>query len=114
MSAYTTFINSMLDAAFTGTKVLHLYTVGVPSGTGVEVTGGGYSAQTVTMGTSASKVKSLTSGAVFTNLPTGVTIVAYGLTIGGTLVDEGTITPYTADATNNTLTVNYSFSLANT
>ena len=115
MAAYTNFINTMLDTAFTGTKTLHLYTVGVPSGSGVEVSGGSYSAQTVTMSAVSAKVKSLSSSAVFSGLPVGVTIVAYGLKIGGVLVDENNLDqPYTADVSNNTLTLSYSFSLANT
>jgi hypothetical protein len=111
--AVTSFVNSMLDSAFSGgTLTLHLYRTGTPSTTGVEVSGGTYAAQTVTMSSAASKIKSLTSNASFTGLPSQ-TVVAWGLKKAGTLIDEGTFaTSFTPDVTNNTLTVSYSFNAA--
>lgn len=115
MAAQTSFINSMLDTAFTGTITMKLFRTGLPSTTGVEVSGGGYAVQTLTMSAAANKVKASSANATFTNLPTSQTIVAWGVYKNGTLIDENTLSsPYTADITNNTLSLGYSFSLANT
>lgn len=118
MASQTTFINSLLNAAFRGQTYtggvikMHLYTVGVPSGSGVEVTGGSYIAQTLTLSPAASKAVATSANATFTNLPTS-TIVAYGIKSGATLIDEGLLNPsFTADTTNNTLSISYSFNLA--
>lgn len=107
MAFTTAFINSTLDSAFAGTVTMHLYTVGLPSTTGVEVVGGSYSAQTLALGAASGKVKATTTNATFTDLPS-VTIVAYGIKIGGVLKDEGLLSPsFTADVTNNTLDISY-------
>lgn len=114
MAATNTFINTMLDTAFTGTVTMKLFKTGLPSTTGVEISGGSYAAQTLSFSAASAKVKTA-STVTFTNLPTGPTntVVAWGVYIGGVLVDEGTFTsPFTADLTNNTLTTGYSFSLA--
>lgn len=110
MAAQESFINSMLDDGFTGTITMHLYYTGVPSGSGTEVTGGSYAAQTITMGTAASKAISATANAVFTDLPTGTAIVAWGIKKDGTLIDEDTLTtPFLPDIDNNTLELSYTF-----
>lgn len=113
MAATTSFINSMLDDAFTGTFTMKLFKTGTPSTTGVELTGGSYTAQTLTFSAASGKIKAA-SNVTFTNLPTGSTntVVAWGVYEGATLVDEGTFsTAFTPDLTNNSLTAGYSFSL---
>lgn len=103
--AETAFINGMLDSAFTGTLTMRLYQSG-----GTEISGGGYSHQTVTLGTAASKKKSTNSNVIFTNLPTGVTIVAWKVLKDGTVIDSGNLTtPFTADLTSNQLSLSYVF-----
>jgi hypothetical protein len=111
MSAVASFINTMLDTSFTGTITMKLFRVGLPSTTGVEVSGGSYAAQTLTFSSASGKVKAASS-VTFTNLPTGQTIVAYGIYKAGVLVDEGNVASFTPDVTNNSLTITYSFSLA--
>lgn len=114
MSATTSFINSMLTSGFTGTITMELYKTGLPSLTGVQISGGGYAPQTLTMGTASAKTIAATSNAVFSNLPTGSanTVVAWGVKKGGTLIDEGTLSsPFTADITNNELEISYSFEI---
>lgn len=117
MAAQTSFINSLLDAAFRGqthtggTITMKLFTGNLPSLGGTEVTGGSYAAQTVTF--TAADAKTITSDGevTFTDLPTS-TIVAYGIYDDGSLIDEGLINPsFTADVTNNTLGITYEFSL---
>jgi len=116
MSATTPFINSLLEAGFKGTTYtggvikLKLFTGNLPSSAGVEVTGGGYVAQTLTF--ASASVKKITSAQVtFTNLPT-TTIVAYGVYSGATLITEKLITPsFTADLSTNELKVTFDFSL---
>ena len=113
MAAVASFINSMLDTAFTGTFTMKLFKTSLPSTGGVEVSGGGYSAQTLTYGSASGKIKQTSSAAVFTNMPTGQTVVAYGVYNGATLVDENTFsTPFTADVSSNTLSVNHKFDLS--
>jgi hypothetical protein len=113
MPATTSFINTMLDTAFTGgTLTMKLFTVGLPSTTGVEVSGGSYAAQTFTMTSAAAKKKSASATIVFTNLPTGTPIVAYGVYKAGTLVQDALLSPaFTPDITNNELQITYSFEL---
>lgn len=117
MATTNAFINSLLEAAFGGgtytggTITMKLFKTGLPSTTGVEVTGGGYSAQTLSFGAAASKRITTSADATFTNLPTD-TIVAYGIYNDGTLIDERTLTtPFTADVTNNTLDISYYFEI---
>jgi hypothetical protein len=113
MTATASFINTMLDTAFTGTKTMKLFRAGLPSTTGVEVSGGGYAAQTVTMAAAAAKEKATSTDVVFSDLPTSQTIVAYGIYIGGVLKDEALLaTPFTPSVTNNELNISYKFSLA--
>lgn len=117
MAAITTFINSLLNAAFDGGTytggviTMKLFTVGLPSATGVEVVGGGYAAQTLNFASASAKTISA-STVTFTDLPTS-TIVAYGVYSGATLIDEALLTPssFTPDVTNNSLEINYSFNL---
>lgn len=119
MSASTTFINNLLNAAFRGTGYtsgtikMKLFTGNTPSNGGTEVTGGSYAAQTLSFSAAASKSISTSANAVFTNLPTSSTIVAYGIYDGTTLLDDGTLTaPFTPSVTNNELDVAYSFNLS--
>lgn len=118
MAVQTAFVNALLEAAFGGgtytggTITMKLFTVGLPSIDGVEVTGGSYAAQTLTFSPAVNKVKSTSANAVFTDLPT-VEIVAYGIYDGATLKDEELLSPaFTATVTNNTLELSYSFNAA--
>lgn len=118
MSAQTTFIDNLLNAAFDGgtytggTIKMKLFQTGTPSGSGVEISGGGYAAQTLAFSAASSKTISTSANAVFTNLPTSQTVVAYGVYDGSTLIDEGLLdTPFTPDTTSNELDISYSFSL---
>lgn len=117
MAATVTFINELLEAAFNGgtytggTMTMKLFKTGLPSSTGVEVTGGGYSAQTIDFNAATAKTISAGTAVTFTDLPTD-TIVAYGVYDDGVLRDEGLLaTPFKADVTNNTLEINYTFEL---
>lgn len=112
MAGTLAFINGMLDTAFTGTLTMKLFRGGLPSTTGEELSGGGYAVQTFTMDAAASKIKSSAADITFSDLPTGNQIVAYGVYLNGTLVDENTLTtPFTPDLTNNELNISYSFRL---
>ena len=112
MASTTAFVNSMLDTAFTGTITMKLFTGGLPTASGVEVSGGSYTAQTLTLGAAASKTKATTSNVIFSDLPTGTPIVAYGIYKGGTLVHEELLAPaFTPDVTNNELEISFSYSL---
>lgn len=112
MAATTSFINSMLTSGFTGTITMKLFTVGLPSTTGVEVSGGGYTAQTLALGTATAKRISTLANIVFTNLPT-TPIVAFGIYKAGVLIDEALLNPsYTADVTSNELSISYYFDLS--
>lgn len=117
MSATTTFINSILEAAFKGQTYtggvikMKLFTGALPSAGGVEVTGGGYAPQTLAFAAAASKVIAASPSPTFTDLPT-VTIVAIGIYSGTTLIDEFLLNPaFTPSVTNNALTHSYSFNL---
>lgn len=118
MAAQNTFINNLLDAAFRGltytggTITMALFKTGLPSTTGVEVSGGGYARQTLAFTAASAKEIATSADAVFTDLPTEE-IVAYGIYDGTTLIDEGLLSPsFTADVTNNSLEISYSFNLA--
>lgn len=112
MAASTTFINDMLNTAFTGTITIGLFSTGLPSTTGVEASGGGYARQTITVGTAASKVISSAGDVTFSNLLTSQTYVAYGVYKAGVLIDENTLSSqFTADVSNNELKIVYSFRL---
>ena len=118
MSAQTSFINSLLDAAFRGQTYtggvmqMGLFRTSLPSAGGTEVSGGSYARQTLTFSAASSKSISLTTDVSFTDLPSGQTIVAWGVYDDGVLIDEGTLgTSFTADTTNNELEMSYSFSL---
>lgn len=121
MSATSTFIHDILEAAFKGETytggviTMGLFKTGLPSTTGVEISGGSYSRKTLTFAAASSKKIALSSSAVFNDLPTGSsnTIVAWGVYDDGVLIDDGTLSsPFTADVTNNTLTINYTFDLS--
>lgn len=112
MPAITSFINETLDTMFTGTFTLHLYSVGTPSTTGVEISGGGYTSQTLAFAAAANKIKATSANVVFTDLPTSTTIVAYGIKKSGVLKDEGTIASFTPDVTNNTLEITYQMDMS--
>lgn len=118
MSAQTNFINSILDAAFRsqtytgGVIKMGLFTVGLPSATGVEVTGGSYVRKTLTFATASAKSIATSADATFTDLPTNKDIVAYGIYNGTTLIDEAMLsTTFRPDITNNELNVSYRFKL---
>ena len=118
MAAQTTFINNLLNAAFRGatytggTITMKLFTTNIPSAGGVEVTGGGYAAQTLTFAAPSAKKVQTSTSAVYTNLPTSQIIVAYGVYSAGVLIDEKALdTPFQADVNTNSLTVSYSFEL---
>lgn len=118
MSAQTTFINNLLNAAFHGatytggTIQMGLFRTSLPSGGGAEVSGGSYARQTLTFNAAASKSIAISANASYTNLPSGQTIVAYGIYDGTTLIDEGMLaSPFTADTTNNQLQMSYTFNL---
>src|SRR6476620_1462878 len=117
MATQTTFINNLLNAAFRGatytggTITMKLFTGSLPSTGGTEVTGGSYAAQTLAFSAASAKSISASPSPIFTGLPTGSTIVAYGIYSAGTLIHEETLSsPFTADVTNNSLTINYTFS----
>ena len=113
MAASAAFINNMLDDAFTGTFTMALFKTGLPSTTGVEITGGGYTRETVSFSAATGKEKATSADITFANLPTGNTIVAWGIYEGATLVDEKLLdVAFTPDVTNNELNVSYKFSLA--
>lgn len=123
MSAQTAFINSILEAAFGGdtytggTITMKLFTTGLPSTTGVEVSGGSYAPQTLAFGAAADKAIGTSANAAFDDLPTGTsnTIVAYGIYDGTTLIDEAALSsPFTPDITNNKLEISYSFDMSGT
>lgn len=123
MAAQPAFIHSLLTAAFAGgtytggTITIGLFKTGLPSTTGVEITSATYARQTLTFSPPASKQITTSANAKFTNLPTGSanTVVAYGIYSGTTLIDEKALTtPFTGDATNNELEIQYTFSLAGT
>lgn len=111
MAAQTTFINNMLDAAFTGTFTMKLFKTALPSGGGTELSGGSYAAQSMTINAAASK--SVTADTVtFSNISPSETVVAYGVYESGVLVDEKLLSaPYTADTTTNELKINYTFTV---
>lgn len=116
MTAQTSFINSLLQAAFGGgtytggTIQMGLFHTGLPSGSGVEVSGGSYARQTLAFGAAAGKEIATNTDATFTDMPTSQTVVAWGIYDGATLIDEGSLTtPFQADITNNELQVSYRF-----
>lgn len=118
MTATATFINSLLNAAFDGGTytggviTCKLFTGNLPSAGGTEVTGGGYTAQTLSFGTASAKKIQTDTTINFTNMPTTATVVAYGIYSGATLIDEKNLdTPFQADVNVNTLTVSYSFEI---
>ena len=118
MAIQTTFKNDLLDAAFRGqtytggTIQIGLFKTGLPSTTGVEVSGGSYARQTATFSVASGGSITLSSNVTFTNLPTSGTIVAFGVYDDGVLIDEDTLsTPFTPDVTNNELEINYTFAL---
>lgn len=118
MAIQTTFKNAILNAAFGGGTYtggviqIGLFKTGLPSTTGVEVTGGSYARETVTFASASGGSITLSSNATFTGLPTTGTIVAFGIYSGATLIDEDTLTtPFTPDVTNNELEINYTFAL---
>lgn len=118
MPATTTFINDLLEAAFKGetytggTITMGLFRTGLPSTTGVEVSGGSYARQTLTFSAASAKAIATSSNVTFTGLPTGQTIVAYGIYDDATLIDEKLLTDsFTADVVNNTLAVSYLFEI---
>lgn len=120
MAAQSTFINNLLDAAFRGqtytggTITMGLFKTGLPSTTGVEISGGSYARQTLTFSAASGKAISTSATATFSDLPTGSsnTVVAWGVYDGATLIDEGTLSsPFTADVTNNSLDITYTFDL---
>jgi len=118
MTATASFINSLLNAGFDGATytggviTMKLFTGNVPSAGGVEVTGGGYAAQTLSFGAASAKKISTDTTVVFSNLPTTATIVAYGIYSGATLIDEKNLDlPFQADVNVNSLTVSYSFEI---
>jgi len=111
MAATTSFINTILDTAFTGTFTVRLFKTSLPSTGGVELSGGSYAEQTLSFASAASKSKSA-SQVTFSNLPTGNTIVAYGIYKSGVLVDEKTLAAaYTPDLSTNEMKLTYTFSL---
>ena len=119
MAAITTFINALLNAGFGGgtytgaTIRIALFSTGLPSGSGVEVTGGSYARQVLSFSAAATKRISTSANATFTNLPTSQNIVAYGIYNNTTLIDEKLLdTPFQADVNTNTLTVSYYFDLS--
>lgn len=113
MAATTGFINALLNAAFRGTTYTGgTITIGLFRAGGVEVSGGGYSRQTITFSAASNKAVSSSSDVTFTNLPTGQTIVAYKVYDDSTVIDEANLaTSFTADLTNNELTLSYKFEL---
>lgn len=120
MSAYSSFVNNLLDAAFRGqtytgsTIRIGLYKTNLPSAGGTEITGGSYARQTVTFSPAAAKAIELTANASFTDLPIGPsnTVVAIGVFNNTTLIDEQVLsTPFTPDASNNELELGYRFEL---
>lgn len=118
MAVQTSFKNDLLEAAFKGetytggTIQIGLFKTGLPSTTGVEVSGGSYARQTGTFGVATDGSISLSSNITFTDLPTTGTIVAFGVYDDGVLIDEDTLsTPFTPDVTNNELEINYTFTL---
>lgn len=112
MAAQESFINAMLDDAFTGTITIGLFKTGLPSITGVEVSGGSYARQTLTLSAATGKRKQTSSDATFTDLPTGQTIVAYGIYKDDVLVDERMLdNAFTADISANELNVSYYFEI---
>lgn len=118
MAAQTTFINNLLNAAFRGQTYtggvikMGLFTAGLPSGTGVEVTGGGYVRPTLTYAVASVKSIATSADATFTDLPTNKDIVAYGIYSGTTLIDEAMLTTvFRPDLTNNELKVSHRFKL---
>lgn len=116
MATQATFINNLLNAAFRGstytggTIKMALFTGNLPSSGGTEVSGGSYARQTLAFNAASAKSISTSASAVFSNLPTGTAIVAYGIYDGTTLIDEKTLTQaFTPDVTNNQLTIGYTF-----
>lgn len=123
MATQETFINAVLEAIMSGdtytggTIQMGLFKTGLPSTTGVEVSGGSYARQTLTFGAADNKQIATSTNIVFSDLPTGAanTIVAYGIYDDGTLIDEGTLTsPFTPDVTNNQIDMGYTFDLSET
>ena len=119
MAAQTSFINSLLNAAFKGgtytggTIKIGLFKTGLPSTTGVEVSSPGYARQTITFSAPASKTIASSANIVFSNLSTSDTIIAWGVFDGTTLIDEGTLSsPFQADTTSNELDISYTFTLS--
>jgi len=118
MTATTSFINNLLNAAFDGgtytggTISMKLFTGGLPSSGGTEVTGGGYTSQTLSFGTASSKKIITDVNATFTNLPTSSIITSYGVYDGVTLIDEKLLdNPFQADVNTNSLQISYSFEI---
>ena len=113
MSAQTNVLNTMLDGAFTGTIQIGLFKTGLPSATGVEVSGGSYARQTLSLSAAASKKKQTSTDAVFSDMPLYQTVLAWGIYQGATLIDEGLLSsPFTADVANNELNISYNFDLS--
>lgn len=121
MAAQTTFINSLLEAAFRGdtytggTITMKLFKTALPSAGGTELSGGSYAAQTLTFSAAASKAVTLSSAAVFSDLSSSETVYSYGIYDGATLIDEKAFSStFTPTVDNNELQVTYTFSLAST
>jgi len=118
MSAQTTFINNLLDAAFNGgtytggTIKMGLFTGNLPSSGGTEVSGGSYVRQTLSFSAATSKKVATSANAVFSDLPTSATIAAYGVYDGTTLIDEKLLdAPFTPGTTSNELDISYYFQI---
>lgn len=118
MAAQETFINSLLNAAFKGgtytggTIKMALFRTGLPSGSGVEASGGGYARQTLSFSSPSAKSIITSANATFSDLVTSQTLVAFGIYDGTTLIDEGTLaSPFTPDITNNELQISYRFNM---
>lgn len=113
MAATISFINKLLNAAYRGqtytggTITIGLFRTGLPSTSGVEVSGGQYARQELAF-SAASNGKVQSNSATFTDLPTGQQILAYGVFDGGDLLDEAMLSsPYTPDLSSNELTVTF-------
>ena len=118
MSAQSTFINALLNASFKGQTytggaiTIGLFKAGLPSTTGVEVSGGSYQRQALTFNDAAEKSISTATSAVFIDVPPSNEIVAFGIYSDGVLIDEDLLpTPFKSSVTNNELKINYSFEL---
>ena len=118
MAASNSFVNQLLDAAFRsqtytgGVITMGLFSGGLPSGGGTEITGGGYARQTVSFATAVNKSIQTSTDIVFSDMPTGKTVVAYGVYSDNILIDEQLLPQtFTADITNNELRQSYKFEI---